>query len=149
MRAGAQVGEFTLAVERDNRVLRQVVDEFDLIRLIFFLHEGNGLFTRQLKAFKLQLFLADLAHLGLELVEHLLGEVERRVKVVVKAVVDGRADGQLHLGMQALDRLRQNVRAGVPIRLAVAFIFKRIQVFFRHEYCSLRLIRGKEKTLHP
>ena len=40
------------------------------------------------------------------------------------------ADGQLHLGPQALDRLRQHVGAGVPICLAVLGIFKAVLVFF-------------------
>ena len=79
----------------------------------------------------------------------LLREVERRVKVIVKTIVDRRADGQLHLGVQSLDRLRQNVRAGVPVRLAVRFIFKRVQILFGHKNCSLRIFRGKDKRFTP
>ena len=85
------------AIERDVRVLGQVVDQLDLIRLVLFLHILDGLVARQLKALELQLFLADLAHLGLDGVKIFLREVERRVEVVVEAVVDGRADGQLDL----------------------------------------------------
>ena len=55
-----------------------------------------------------------------------------RVQIVVKAVVDAGADGQLHLRPQALHRLRQNVGAGMPVRLAVLLVFKGVDVFFAH-----------------
>ena len=71
MRAGAEINEFTLTVKRDNGVLRQVIDELDLIRLVALLHELQCFGARKLKALETQLFLADLAHLGLELLEHL------------------------------------------------------------------------------
>ena len=149
MRARAQVNKLTLTVERDDSVLRQVVDELNFIRLVLFLHKLDGFLARKLKALEFQLFLADLAHLTFQLVQHFLREVKRCVKIVVKAIVNRRADGQLHLGMQTLDRLRQNVRAGVPVRLSVRFIFKRVQIFFGHCNCSLRLFRGKEKRFTP
>ena len=59
-------------------------------------------------------------------------------QIVVEAGLDAGADGELHLGPQALDRLRQHMGAGVPIGLAVLGIFKRELVlfadldFFRH-----------------
>ena len=109
MRAGAEVCELALRVERDVRVFGQVVDQLDLIRLILFLHVFDGFLARQLKALELQLFLADLAHLGLDGVEIFLREVERRVKVIIEAVVDRRADGELDLGPQTLDGLRHDV----------------------------------------
>ena len=65
MRACAEVGELALRVERDVRIFGQIVDQLDLIRLVLFLHIFDGFLTRQLKALELQLFLADLAHLGL------------------------------------------------------------------------------------
>ena len=52
------------------------------------------------------------------------GEGEGRVKVVLPALVDGGADGQLHLRPQALDSLGHDVGAGVPIGLAVFGVFK-------------------------
>ena len=54
-------------VEGDVRVFGQVVDELDLVRLFLLFHKLDGLVARQLKALELQLFLADLAHLGLKL----------------------------------------------------------------------------------
>ena len=41
------------------------------------------------------------------------GERLRLGEVVVEAVLDGRTDGHLHVGEQALHRLRHHVRGGV------------------------------------
>jgi hypothetical protein len=38
------------------------------------------------------------------------------VEIIVKAVIDGRADGQLYVGEKMLDGLSQNVRAGMSQR---------------------------------
>ena len=129
MGAGAQVHELTLLIEGDVRVLRQIVDQLHLVRLVLFLHIGDGLRPGQLKALQLQLLLADLAHLALDLLHDLRGEGEGRVHIIVKAVVDGRADGQLHLRVQALHGLGQDVGAGVPIGTAVFFVLKAELVF--------------------
>ena len=124
MGAGAQIGELALLVEGDVGVLRQIMDQLHLVGLALLLHELEGLFPGQLKALQLQLLLADLAHLSLKLLQDLRSEGEGGVHVVVKALVDGGADGQLYLRVQALHRLGQNVGAGVPVGLAVALVFK-------------------------
>ena len=130
VRAGAEVGKFSLLVEADNGILGQVVDQLDLERLALFLHELDGFRARQLKALELELLLADLAHLGLDLGKILLRKGERREHIVIETVVDAGTDGELHLGPEALDGLRQHMGAGVPIGLAVLGIFKRKLVFF-------------------
>ena len=130
---GAEVGELALGVEADDRVLRQVVDELHLVGLALGLHVGDGLGSGLFGALQMQALLADLLHLGLDLLQVLVGEGEGGVKVVVPAQVDGGADGQLHLGPEALDRLGHDVGAGVPVGLAVGFIFKRVNVFFGHD----------------
>ena len=132
MGAGAQVDELALTVEGDVSVGRQVVDELHLVGLFLLLHELQGFLTGQLEALQLQLFLADLPHFGLDLLQIAGGEGKGRVQIVVKAVVNAGADGQLHLGVQALHGLGQNVGAGMPIGLAVGFIFKGVDVFFAH-----------------
>ena len=124
MGAGAQVGELTLSIEGNYGILRQIVDEFYLIRFVFAFHIGNGLGTGLLAALDADALLADFLHLRLDLSQVLGGEGEGRVKVVVPALVDGGADGQLHLGPQALHRLRHDVGAGVPVGLAVLGVFK-------------------------
>ncbi len=80
----------------------------------------------------MQPLLADLLHLRLNLIQMLLGEGEGAVEVIVPALVDGGADGQLHLRPQALDGLGHHVGAGVPVGLAVFGVFKRVQIFFGH-----------------
>ena len=131
VRTGAEVGELALLVEADDGILRQVVDELDLERLFLFFHKLDGLGARELKALELELFLADLAHLGFDLSQILRREGERGEHIVVETVVDARADGELHLGPEALDGLRQHMGAGVPIGLAVLGIFKRRTGFLR------------------
>ena len=138
MRTGAEVGELALLVEADDGVLGQVVDEFDLERLFLFFHKLDGLGARELKALELELFLADLAHFGFDLLQMLRRKGEGSEQIVVEAGLDAGADGELHLGPEALDGLRQHMGAGVPIGLAVLGIFKRELVlfadldFFRH-----------------
>ena len=135
--AGAQVRELTLLIEGDDGILRQVVDQLDLVGLFLFLHELNGLGAGQLEALQLQLLLADLPHLGLDLGHVLRSKGKGCVHIVVPALLDGGADGQLHLGPQALDGLRHDVRAGVPVGLAVFLIFKaEFLDFLRHSNVS-------------
>ena len=119
MGAGAQVGELALLIEGDVGVLGEIVDELYLIRLALLLHELDGLRPGQLEPLQGQLFLADLAHLGLDLLHDLRGEGEGGVQIVVEALFNGGADGQLHLGIETFDCLRQDVGAGVPVSLAV------------------------------
>ena len=132
MRAGAQVGKFALLIERDDRILGQIVDQLDLVRLLALLHELDRLGAGQLKPLERELFLADLLHLGLERLEVLGGEGEGGVKIVVEAVFDGGADGQLDLGVQALDGLRQNMGDRMAVGVAVLRIFKR-ELIVGHE----------------
>ena len=137
MGTGAQVGELALLVEGDGSILRQILDQFHLIRLALLLHELNGFLAGQLEALQLQLLLADLPHLGLDLGHVLRGKGKGCVHIVVPALLDGGADGQLHLGPQALDGLRHDVRAGVPVSLAVFLIFKaEFLDFLRHSNVS-------------
>ena len=132
MRAGAQIHELALTVEGNNGVLRQIVDQLHLVGLLLLLHELDGFLTGQLEALQLQLLLADLPHLGFDLRQVFGGKGKGRVQIVIEAVVDAGADGQLHLRVQALHGLGQNVGAGMPVGLAVLLVFKGVDVFFAH-----------------
>ena len=137
MGAGAQVGKLALLVEGDVCVLREVVDELHLEGLLLLLHELERLGPGQLKALQLQLLLADLPHLGLDLLQVLGSKGKGGVHIVVPALVDGGADGQLHLGPQPLDGLGHDVGAGVPVSLAVLRVLKaKLLVFFCHDNSS-------------
>ena len=74
----------------------------------------------QFKALQRVVFLDDLLHLRLDLGEVLGGEGGGQIEIVVEAVFDGRADGELGAGIQPAHRLGQNVGGGVPIG-ALAF----------------------------
>ena len=152
--AGAQVGELALLIEGDVGIAGQVLDELYLIGLVLLLHELDGLFPGQFKPLQLQLLLADLLHLGLDLGHVVGGEGEGGIHVVVPALLDRGADGQLHLGPQALDGLGHDVGAGVPIGLAVLLILKgKLLVFFSHVKFSFpggsAAPGAKQKAPHP
>ena len=142
--ASAEIHELALFIEGDDRVLGQVVDELHLVGLALLLHVGDGLLTGQLKTLQLQLLLADFPHFHLKLLHLGLGKGLGGVEVVIEAVVDAGADGQLNLRVEALHGLGQHVGAGVPVGLAVDFVFKGIQVFFAHDRCSFP--NGGKKT---
>ena len=128
MRAGAEVDKLALAVKGDDGILRQIVDELDLIRLVALLHELQRFLARELKTLETQLFLADLAHLGLELFKYLGRKRLGTVKIIIEAVLDGRANGQLHLGVQALHGLGENVAGGVTVGILVGLVFKGVLI---------------------
>ena len=146
MGAGAQVHELALLVEGDVGVGGQVVDELHLVGLALLLHELQCLLAGQLEALQLQLLLADLPHLRLDLRQVVGGKGKGCVQIVVKAVVDAGANGQLHLRPQALHRLGQDVGAGMPVRLAVLLVFKRVDVFLAHGTVLLVLGAGIKTT---
>ena len=152
--AGTQVGEIPLGVEGNGRVLGQVVDQLHLVGFAALLHVGKGLGPGLLAADDGQTLLADLLHLRLDLGKMLGGEGEGRVKVIVPALVNGGADGQLHLRPQALDGLRHDVGAGVPVGLAILRVFKSEFVFHKNTSVSAdpdRLVLCGEgiKNTHP
>ena len=135
MRTGAQVGELALAVEGNEGVLRQIVDQLDLVRLLGLFHKRNGLGAGQLKALELQLFLADLAHFLLDGFKVVGREGVLAVDVVIEALFDRGADGKLRARVQAADRLRHDVRAGMMVRFTVFGIFPAVSVLF-HDVSS-------------
>ena len=138
MGAGAQVGKFALLVEGDGGVFGQILDQLNLEGLALFFHKLQRLGPGQFIALQLQLFLADLFHFSFDLLQVLGGKGKGGVHVVVPALGDGGADGQLHFGPQALDSLGHHMGAGVPIGFAVSFVLKSILVvFFCHKYSSL------------
>ena len=110
--AGAQVGEIPLPAEGDRLALSGVLlDELQLIGLVGL--QLLRLLHRQRKPFDGEILLGDGGHFGLQLFQVLRGEGGGNVEIVVEAVLDGGADGELRFGEQVLHRLRQNVRGGV------------------------------------
>ena len=71
MGAGAEIRELALLVEGDMGVCGQVVDKLHLVGLCLLLHELQSLLPGQLEPLQLQLLLADLPHLRLDLLQML------------------------------------------------------------------------------
>ena len=104
MGAGAQIGEIPLAIEGDGLPLVRVfLHQLEFVGLVR--HEGAGLPDGQLEPFDGQGFLGDTGHFGLDFLEIVGGEGLLPVEVVIKTVVDGRADGEFYAGEEVQHRL--------------------------------------------
>ena len=111
VRAAAEIGEVALRVERD--VAFGGVDELDLVRLVLGGEARLRLVARDLLARPLAAFLQLLRDLRLDPLEILLADRLREVEVVVEAVLDRRADRDLHARIEPPDRLGEQVRRRV------------------------------------
>ena len=135
VRSRAQVGEIALAEEGNLLVLRQILDELHLVGLLLLLHEFDGLPAGKNEPLHGITFLDNLLHLGLDLRKICLGdELLAEVHIVVEAVVDGRADGQLRIGVQGLDGLGHHMGCGVAergkhLRILLIILVDRAVVF--------------------
>ena len=123
-----------MGVERNDAVLGQIVDQFHLIGFNFFLHIFDSFFARLHRAHERQIFLDDLFHLGFQLFEHICRKgnfgikivvKEGRVKVIVPALVNGRADGKFCVRIQTLDRLGQHMGGRVTVNFSAVLVLKR------------------------
>ena len=124
MGAGTEIREFPLAVETDDGVLRKVLNQLHLVGLVFLLEEPDGIFSWKFKALQRQIFLHNLLHLGFDGREILGGDWGLNIQIIVEAVVDGRADGQLRLRVQTLDGLGHNVGSGVAEGVTPSLVLK-------------------------
>ena len=122
VRACAEVHKLALPIEADRLALGQIADKLDLVGLALLLHERDRFLTRELEALQFVVLVDDAVHFLLDLFEILGREGFRRVEVVIEAVCDRGTDGKLGFRVQALDRLRENVRAGVAIRPASVLV---------------------------
>src|SRR5262249_3305881 len=122
VRAAAEVEPLALLVDLDLLVVRDGVDELDLEQLTLVAEHALGRLARP--NFFGEGFVArdDLAHLLLDGAEILRGERLVAEKVVVKAVLDHRADGDLGPGPKRLHGFGEHVRGVVPDELQRARI---------------------------
>ena len=126
MRTRAQIGEIALTIEGDHRVLGQIVDQLDLVRLTFGLHQFQRLGAGQLKALERVIRLDDALHFLFDLLEIVGRKGLGAIKVIVETVVDSRTDGQLGIRIERLDRLRQHMGRSVAVN-AAAFLVRKGQ----------------------
>ncbi len=124
VRARAQVDKVALAVEGQLGILRQVVDQLHLVRLPALLHKGDGLVPRQGEALLPVIFLDDALHFLFDAGKVLRGEDLLHVKVIVKAVVNGGADGELGARKQVFDSTCHHVAGRVAQHVAGIVILK-------------------------
>ena len=139
VRPAAEVDERTLLVEGDLLPFGQVVDELHFIVFAEAAHEGDRLVPRQRKALDGKIALDDLLHLRLDLgkIVHRDGRLE--VDVIVEPVVDDGPDGELAGRINALDGLRQNVRAGVTVDVQAVLVLE------RNDLKAVSLFEGRRK----
>ena len=109
VRPAAQIDPVPLAVQSDGFRRRQVLDELGLVFLALGLEEGDGFLAVDHAALEPGAAADNVAHFQLD-----GGEVVRRERliageIVVEAVLDRWADGDLGAGIQILHRLGQHV----------------------------------------
>ena len=92
---------------------RDAGDDLGLVVLAHVLEELHGLVARHHAPADLQVRRGDFLHLRFELLEVFGREGTLEREVVVEAVLDDRADGDLRLRVDGLHRLGQQVRGGV------------------------------------
>ena len=117
VRAAAEVEPVALLVDLDLLVFRDGVDQLDLEQLALVAEHALGLVARPHLLGEGFVARDDLAHLLLDGVEVLRRERLVAEEVVIEAVLDHRADGDLRARPQALHGLRQHVRGVVPDQL--------------------------------
>ena len=123
VRAGAEVGEFAVAVERDDFAIRDVCDDIELELRRFAARPEGGEFAafgqrdrlvaRYLDPLENMVRLDLALHLLLDPREILRGDPVRELDIVVKPVLDRRAGRKLGLGPDFQNRGGQHVRAGM------------------------------------
>ena len=126
VRACAKVNEIALLEEGKLLVLGKVVDQLHLIGLALLFHQRDRLGAGESEALHLKVLLGDLLHLSFQCRQLLLGEGVVAVKVVVEAVLDGRANGKLGVGIQTLYRLCEDMRRGMSQRRRADLFLKRM-----------------------
>ncbi len=131
MRACTKVCKIALFIEGNNRIFRQILNQFHLIRLLKLLHVFDCLCAGQLKAFDCNVFLCNFFHFFLKGFQFLLCKGFFPVEIIVKAVRNSRADCKFYIRVQVFYRLRQNMGRGMTERHSARFVLKCADADFR------------------
>ena len=115
VRAAAEVDEVALLVERDGAVF-EALQQVQLVGVGLFGEVSHGFGFGHGAPLELAFLAGQLQHLLLDFREVFARNraAFAQVDVVVKAVFDGRADAQLHAGVQRFEGFGQHVGRGVP-----------------------------------
>ena len=132
VRAGAEIGEFAVAVERDFFALGNVLDdiEFELRgrrpltkgAKDTTLGHGQSFVARQDDALERVVRFDFLFHLGLDLLEIFGRDAVVQFDVVIESVLDRRTRGELRLGPDFENGGRENVRSRMAQALDVGHL---------------------------
>src|SRR5499425_378129 len=150
VRPAAEIDEVPLLVQGDGGRI-DAADDLHLERLAALLEEADGLLARQLRALEGRVGLGELTHARLDSLEVLRREGRGLGEVVVEAVLDGRANGDLDLGEELLHRLRHQVGGGVAergqrLRRAVRVAGEtEMPVFFGIDHVRVCVARPRDK----
>ncbi len=117
VRAAAEIEPVALLVDLDLLILRDRVDQLDLEQLALVAEHLLGLVARPHLLGEGFVARDDLAHLLLDGVEVFRRERLVAEEVVIEAVLDHRADGDLGAGPERLHRFGQHMRGVVPDQL--------------------------------
>ncbi len=122
MRSAAQIRKIALAVQRNDFAFRQIINDFGFVMFAFVREKLDSFITRHNHA--LQLFVAfdDFMHFLFDFCKIISGKRLFARKVIIKAVFNSRADGNLNVRPQFFDGLSHNVRAGVAQNVQALFI---------------------------
>ena len=124
VRPAAEIDEFSGGVKRHHRLDGFFLDQFALEALIPLAVELEGLGLRQHLALVGNVLRGELVHLFFDALEVFGRERLLAQKFVEEAVVDRRADAQLHVGKKFEHRRGQQVRRRVPEHLQRLGIFR-------------------------
>ena len=102
VRPEAEIDEIALAIDADHLVLREILDDLGLVELARFAEELDRLVALPDFAPNVLVACDDLAHACLDGLEIARSEGLRACKVIVEAVFDRRADGDLRIGIELL-----------------------------------------------
>ena len=123
MRPATQVDPLALAIQTDGLVRGNAGDDLGLVVLAQAFEVGHCLIARQHTAHHRFVLGGQLGHALFDRGQVVGGEGALVRKVVIKAVVDHRADGDLRLREQFLDGVGQQVGGGVADQLQAIGVF--------------------------
>jgi len=123
MRAAAQVFKGALAVQAQGFVARDAGDDLGLVVLALGLEVRHRCVAPEQAALDFFVFGSEFEHFVLDCRQVFGCERAFVGKVVIKTVLDHRADGHLRIGEQFLDRVGQQVGGGVADQLQPLWVF--------------------------
>ena len=123
--AGTQVVKLGLFIKTDRLAFSGMFpDQFFFIDFAVGADFFKSLFRRQLKALQRNILFDDFFHFGFDLDQIFWCKRVCAVKIIIKAVVDRRPNGQFDVWIQPLDRLCHHMSGCMPKGFFAAFVVK-------------------------